>query len=88
MKYDLRRGRSKVSSAGQVATVRPGSEVRIQVGQDEETWTVVAHHETDPMANRISELSPLGCALLGHRVGDTVAVKGPWQYRATILDVR
>ncbi len=70
-----------------VAMVLSGSQVVIRVGQDQERWTVVAPHEADYVQHRVSELSPLGFALLGRRVGETVTVRGPQPYRATIIAV-
>ena len=44
---------------------------------DEEEFTIVGARESDPMNNRISNESPVGAALLGHKVGDTVTVEAP-----------
>jgi len=70
-----------------VAAVESGSEVVIRVGQEQEHWTVVAPHESDPLRRRISEMSPLGFALLGRQPGETVTVRGPEPYRVTIVAV-
>jgi transcription elongation GreA/GreB family factor len=70
-----------------VAVVESGSEVMIRVGEEQECWTVVAPHEADYLRRRISEMSPLGFALLGRRAGETVTVQGPQPYRATIVGV-
>ncbi len=46
--------------------------------EDEETeYRIVGAAEADPMDNKISDKSPLGIALLGHKVGDTVRVEAP-----------
>ncbi|MBN1484614.1 MAG: transcription elongation factor GreA [Chloroflexia bacterium] len=61
--------------------------VRDQEGY-EETWLVVGSAEADPSGGRISDESPVGRALMGGRVRDTVQVKtpaGPVQY--TILEI-
>jgi transcription elongation factor GreA len=42
-----------------------------------ETYTVVGSTEADPFQNRISSDSPVGQALVGHRVGDVVEVTAP-----------
>jgi transcription elongation factor GreA len=42
-----------------------------------EEWTLVGDGEDDPLDNRILTSSPLGQALLGHCVGDEVAVTAP-----------
>jgi len=70
-----------------VAVVESGSEVVIRVGQDQERWTVVAPHEADALKRRVSEMSPLGFALLGREPGETVTVRGPEPYRATIVAI-
>ncbi len=70
-----------------VAVVESGSQVAIRVGQDQERWTVVGPHEADYLRHRVSELSPLGFALLGRRVGEMVTVRGPQPYRVTIIAV-
>jgi transcription elongation factor GreA len=67
--------------------VESGSEVLIRIGESEERWTVVAPHEADPMHRRVSEMSPLGFALLGRREGETVLVRGPQPYQVTIVTI-
>jgi transcription elongation factor GreA len=42
-----------------------------------ETYTIVGAAEADPMESRISNESPVGRALMGHRVGDKVTVEVP-----------
>jgi transcription elongation factor GreA len=44
---------------------------------DDWTVTLVSAYEADPDKDRISDLSPVGQALLKRVVGDTVAVKTP-----------
>lgn len=51
-------------------------DLRDQRGQVE-TWQLVGQGEDDPLENRILTTSPMGQALLGKRVGDTVEVKAP-----------
>jgi transcription elongation factor GreA len=59
--------------------VRLGSKVTVsEDGLDElETFLVVGAAEADPAQGRISNVSPLGQALLGKHVGDKVAVSAP-----------
>jgi transcription elongation factor GreA len=57
-----------------------GSRVSIElVGQpgDVTVYELVGTAEADPSAGRISNASPVGRALIGRRVGDTVAVRTP-----------
>jgi transcription elongation factor GreA len=46
-------------------------------GDTPETYRIVGSVEADPMNGRISNESPIGKALLGHRAGDKVAVSTP-----------
>ena len=44
---------------------------------DDWSLTLVSAYEAEPDADRISDLSPIGKALVGHRVGDVVTVQTP-----------
>jgi transcription elongation factor GreA len=55
-----------------------GSHVTIQEDEfDPETYHIVGPKEADPRNARISHESPIGRALIGHRVGETVAAETP-----------
>ena len=56
-----------------------GSHVTIQEAgaPEEETYHVVGAKEADPRNGRISNESPIGSALMDHKVGDTVEVAAP-----------
>ncbi len=58
-------------------------------GFDEEvSYTIKGSTEADAMNNIISNESPVGAALLGHRKGDTVTVKAPsGEYELKILKI-
>ena len=59
-------------------TVILGSRVTVvEDGFDPETYTIVGSAEANPGDGRISNESPLGKALMGHRVGDVVSFKAP-----------
>lgn len=60
-------------------TVRVGTWVTVsEVGYDEEErYYLVGPAEADPVEGRISNESPLGKALLGAKIGDTVRVNAP-----------
>ena len=45
--------------------------------KEEETYQVVGSQEADPMNGKISEESPFGRALIGHKVGEKVTVESP-----------
>ncbi len=58
-------------------TVYLGATVLASVdGQDDE-FTLVGHLEANPSLGRISNESPVGMALLGHRAGDRVVISSP-----------
>ncbi len=64
---------------GPADTVELGRTVTIRdldLGE-EEIYTIVGSTEADPSNGRISNNSPMGLALLGKRVGDTVTVRTP-----------
>lgn len=44
---------------------------------EEETYTIVGSTEADPDANKISDESPIGRALIGRKVGEVVSVETP-----------
>ena len=56
-----------------------GSVVTVQeVGQSEtETYEIVGSQEANPMSGRISDDSPFGRGLVGHKAGETVSVEAP-----------
>lgn len=59
-------------------TVEIGVRVTIQEGDDPpEVYDLVGAKEADPRNGRISNESPIGRALIGHRVGDIVAAETP-----------
>lgn len=45
--------------------------------EEEETFTIVGSQEANPREGRISDDSPLGKGLHGHKVGETVDVDAP-----------
>ena len=56
---------------------------------DEEELTLVGARESDPMNNKISNESPVGSALIGHKKGEVVTVEAPdGSYELRILDIR
>jgi transcription elongation factor GreA len=56
-----------------------GSVVRVRDLEEDDEWdyTIVGSLEADPLEDRISNESPIGEALLGRRVGETVEVSVP-----------
>jgi transcription elongation factor GreA len=66
-----------------------GTKVTIQEGSEEpETYYMVGAKEADPRNGRISNESPIGQALMGHRVGETVIAETPaGQIKFKILEI-
>jgi len=58
-------------------TIKLGSTVKVHTGSDHEEFTVVGEWEADPKEKKISHESPLGKALIGKKVGETVEVEAP-----------
>lgn len=54
-----------------------GAKVTVKVKGKQVIFNVVGEWEADPMNKKISESSPLGVALVGKKVGDTVEVDAP-----------
>jgi transcription elongation factor GreA len=59
--------------------VRVGSQVQVKDGSSGKslTYTIVGSTEADPSANRLSNESPVGKALVGRKKGDEVKVTLP-----------
>ena len=61
-----------------VETIEIGSTVTVVDDEGEaDTWQIVGPHESDAAAGRISNVSPVGAALIGKRVGDKISVNAP-----------
>ncbi|MFS8159265.1 MAG: transcription elongation factor GreA [Candidatus Roizmanbacteria bacterium] len=78
-----------VSSPVDDGTVELGNQVVVETNGKTLTYTIVGEVETDITANKISNTSPIGTALLGKKKGDIVEVEipaGKIQYK--ILDIK
>ena len=68
-----------------------GSTVKVQnetTGTDA-TYSIVGSNEADPFHGKISDLSPIGAALIGKRAGDRTDVETPnGVLKLTVLDVK
>ncbi len=70
--------------------VMVGSTVRLKdlAAGEELSYTIVGSAEADPLRDRISNESPVGQALIGHKKGHTVTVKVPaGTLKYTILEI-
>jgi transcription elongation factor GreA len=67
-----------IESKGPTDTVILGSSVSVaEDGHDPECYTIVGSVEANPGDGRISNESPLGKALMDHKVGDKVSFETP-----------
>lgn len=55
--------------------VNLGSYVTISTKDSEKTYQILGSSETDPLRGIISHTSPIGSALLGKKLGDTINIK-------------
>ena len=69
----------KVDTGMRKGAVTLGSRVKVRDLDDgyEEDYTMVGSQEANPMECRISDDSPFGKAMLGHKAGDTVEIEAP-----------
>lgn len=84
---DIRRQLSNLKhllALGYVATKKShdgkvgfGSEVTLQSQKGRMSFTLVSQFESDPQAQKISDSSPLGQAVLGKSTGESVTVISP-----------
>lgn len=63
-----------LKSSGQVTL---GSTVKVKSDGDVFEYQIVGRLEADPIAAKLSEVSPIGSALLNSKVGDKVEVEAP-----------
>ena len=70
-------------------SIQVGSKVTIKEGNyEDETYTIVGAAEANPREGKISNESPIGKAILNHKVGDVVTVETPsGPYKVKIIKV-
>lgn len=79
-----------IEDNGQSDVVDIGSQVTVREHglDEEETFRIVGSAEANPGNGYISNVSPIGKALLGHQAGDIVTVKTPGgEVHFEILDI-
>ncbi|MBO5779083.1 MAG: transcription elongation factor GreA [Clostridia bacterium] len=79
-----------VVSEVQTDVVGVGAKVRVynEKWEEEVEYSIVGSTEADPLNNKISDLSPIGSAILGRKVGETVVVETPTGHvNITILEI-
>lgn len=79
-----------VEMTGKVGTIGIGSKVKVlDIEFNEEAeYQIVGSQEANPVLGRISDDSPFGRGLMGHKIGETVTVEAPaGSLQFTILDI-
>lgn len=76
---NILRSATIITNDGPSDEVRVGSQVTIceDGSDDDETYMIVGAAEANPRDGKISQKSPIGSALLGHKKGDKVKVQTP-----------
>ncbi|MDP2637234.1 MAG: GreA/GreB family elongation factor [bacterium] len=61
-------------SKKQGSIIQLGSKVLVEVDGQKDEFMIVGTLEANPLEGKISDMSPVGRSLLGHRTGETVTV--------------
>ena len=86
----LRDNAEIVERTGRTGAIGIGSRVKVlDMEYDEEMeYTIVGSQEANPDIFRISDESPVGHGLMGHRIGDEIVIEAPaGELKFRILDV-
>jgi transcription elongation factor GreA len=65
-----------------------GAKVKIDVDGQKDEFVVVGTLEANPALGKISDESPVGKALLGHKVGDVVVISSPIKITYKIKNIK
>lgn len=68
---------AEIIKASKGSKVALGSKVELKTGKKTVVYTVVGPVEADPLEGKISNESPIGEALMGKKVSDTVTISTP-----------
>lgn len=76
LRYKVKHARI-ISNSNTSGIIAAGANVKISVAGTERDFSLVGSDESDPANGKISIDSPIGCALIGHKAGEKVAVSTP-----------
>lgn len=82
----VRNAQVVVKTTANIETAEIGCAIEVVVDKKNRTYTLVGKEQADPLANKISSESPLGKAMLGRKIGETVDIftpNGNKQYKIT-----
>ena len=74
---DLLKNAAIIAHVTTSTAVAVGCHVSIETNGKKDTFLIVGEFESDPLRQKLSHISPLGKALLGKKVGDTITVNVP-----------
>jgi transcription elongation factor GreA len=66
-----------VSASGKKNEIQVGTKVTLKLNDQKIVYHIVGEWEADPVEKKISHTSPLGQALVGKKIGDSVEVEAP-----------
>ena len=78
----------KIPAKDKQKIVGVGAKVKIDVGGQKDEFVIVGTLEANPALGKISNESPVGKALLGHRVGEEVVVFSPMKIAYKIKNIK
>ena len=67
---------AKIIRAGKRSSVALGTNVKLDLGGRKVEYTVVGATEANPSGGKISDESPIGKVIMGHKVGETLDFNG------------
>ena len=66
-----------VTSSATGNTIGFGNEITLEKDGKQMSFVLVSGYESNPVEKKLSEQSPFGKAVIGHKVGDTIVVVAP-----------
>jgi len=78
----------KVPPKGKQNIVNLGAQVQVEVDGQIDEFTIVGTLETNPDIGKISNESPIGKALLSHKIGEEVVISSPTEVTYKIVKIR
>jgi transcription elongation factor GreA len=66
-----------IKASDETGTIQIGTAVVVDTAHKKDTFYIVGEFEADPINKKLSQTSPIGKALIGKKVGDTVEVEVP-----------
>ena len=68
--------------------INVGAKVKVDVGGQKDEFMIVGTLEANPALGKISNESPVGKALLGHKIGDEILVSTPVKAKYKIKNIK